>query len=52
MRERLSAEKRGQNPYMELYDDSFKPTKKGCNLRIEMWDTKRNARENVDIIFK
>ena len=37
---------------MELYDDSFKPTKKGCNLRIEMWDTKRNTKENVDIIFK
>ena len=26
--------------------------KKGCNLRIEMWDTKRNTKENVDIIFK
>ena len=25
--------------------------KKGCNLRIEMWDAKRNTKENVDIIF-
>lgn len=32
--------------------EKFKPTKKGCNLRIEMWDTKRNTKENVDIIFK
>ncbi|WP_347049019.1 hypothetical protein, partial [Blautia wexlerae] len=31
---------------------SFRPTKKGCNLRIEMWDKKRNTKENVDIIFK
>ena len=47
----MASEKRDQNPYMEL-PDSFKPTKKGCNLRIEMWDTKRNTKENVDIIFK
>lgn len=47
----MSSEKRDQNPYMELAD-SFRPTKKGCNLRIEMWDKKRNTKENVDIIFK
>lgn len=42
----MSSEKRDQNPYMEL------DGKKGCNLRIEMWDKKRNTKENVDIIFK
>ena len=47
----MASEKRNQNPYMEL-PDSFRPTKKGCNLRIEMRDTKRNTKENVDIIFK
>lgn len=47
----MSSEKRDQNPYME-FAGSFRPTKKGCNLRIEMWDKKRNTKENVDIIFK